>query len=187
MINGIDSAIDRIVNQLPVGQSAQQDIRAAFTELLDRVVKDSVAGAQKPETTTAPAATATQLLLESKPAATSSATANAGDSLLKDPTLPELEQLSDDLSALDPVYNDREGMLRERLDLSELERRLRAYAESMGVDYSSTDLDGILRNAGYGAAHLGSSERYMAAIEKFTGEAYKNYRERATNIPGQHA
>ena len=49
---------------------------------------------------------------------------------------------------------------------------------------SSDDLDGILRNAGYGAAHLGSSDRYMAAVEHFTTEAYKNYRERAGNTPG---
>lgn len=184
MINGIESAIDRVVNQLPVGQSAQQDIRAAFVELLDRVVKDSVTGAQKPETAAAPAATATQLLLEAKPAATSTP---AAGSLLTDATLPSLNQLSDDLSASDPAYNEREGLLRERLNLPELENRLRGYAESMGVQYSSTDLDGILRNAGYGAAHLGSSDRYMAAIEHFTGEAYKNYRERAGNIPGANA
>ena len=44
MINGIDSAIDRIVNQLPVGQSAQQDIRAAFTEALNSpAIKEKLA------------------------------------------------------------------------------------------------------------------------------------------------
>jgi hypothetical protein len=178
VINGIESAIDRVVNQLPVGQSAQQDIRAAFVELLDRVVK---------ETTTTPAAanatpaTATQLMPEAKPAS------NGGASLWKDASLQSLDLLSNDLTAADPAYNEREGMLRDRLDLPELENRLRGYAESLGVEYSSSDLDGILRNAGYGAAHLGSSDRYMAAVEKFTGEAYKNYRERAGNIPGRNA
>ena len=78
----------------------------------------------------------------------------------------------------------REATLRDRLDVSELEHRLRSYAGSMGVEYSSTDLDGILRNAGYGAAHLGSSDRYMAAVEHFTNEAFKNYRERSSNVPG---
>jgi len=34
-------------------------------------------------------------------------------------------------------------------------------------------LEGILRNAGYGAAHLGSTERYMASVETFIGEAEK--------------
>ena len=57
-------------------------------------------------------------------------------------------------------------------------------ADSVGVQYSSTDLDGILRNAGYGAAHVGSSDRYMTAVERFTNEAFKNYRERAGNIAG---
>ena len=75
----------------------------------------------------------------------------------------------------------------QRLNLPELEHRLRGYAESVGIEYSSTDLDGILRNSGYGAAHLGSSDRYMAAVERFTGEAFKNYRERAGNVPGAQA
>ena len=48
-------------------------------------------------------------------------------------------------------------------------------------------VDGVLRNAGYDATHLGSSERYMAAIEKFVGEAEKNYRQRAGNVPGANA
>ena len=178
--NGIESAIDRVVNQLPVGQSARQDIRKAFVELLDRVVNESVQGPSKPPATT-PAVTATQLLPDAKTAGTSST------SLLIDATLPSLAQLSDDLTAADPAYNEREVLLRERLNLPELEHRLRGYAESVGIEYSSTDLDGILRNSGYGAAHLGSSDRYMAAVERFTGEAFKNYRERAGNVPGAQA
>ena len=178
MINGIESAIDRVVNQLPVGQSTQQDIRKAFVELLDRVVTESVAGAAAPTASGTPV-TATQLLPEVKTSATP-----GGASLLTDATLPSLAQLSNDLTAADPAYNEREGTLRSRLNLPELERRLRGYAESLGVEYSSTDLDGILRNAGYGAAHLGSSDRYMAAVDTFTNEAFNNYRQRAGNIPG---
>ena len=177
MTNGIQSAIDRVVNQLPAGQNVQQDIRAAFVELLDRVVSESVAGTTLPPAGATPV-TATQLL----PAAKTSATAGSA-SLLTDAAAPGLEQLSNDLTAADPAYNERETTLRGRLNVSELERRLRGYAESVGVEYSSTDLDGILRNAGYGAAHLGSSDRYMAAIDTFTNEAYTHYRERAGNIP----
>ena len=181
MINGIESAIDRVVNQLPVGQTVQQDIRKAFVELLDRVVTESVTGAAAPAATQTPV-TATQLLPEAKTAATAGST-----SLLTDLTLPGLEQLSDELTAADPAYNEREGELRSRLNVPELERRLRGYAESLGVEYSSTDLDGILRNAGYGAAHLGASDRYMAAVDTFTNEAFKNYRQRAGNTPGSDA
>jgi hypothetical protein len=177
VINGIESALDRVINQLPVGQSAQQDIRAQFVELLDRVVKET---ATTPVATGTPVA-ATQLLPEAKPASSGTS------SLWKDASLAGLEQLSNDLTAADSAYNERETALRERLNLPELESRLRGYAESLGVEYSSTDLDGILRNAGYGAAHLGSSDRYMAAVEQFTGEALKNYRERAGNVPGVHA
>ena len=122
MINGIESAIDRVVNQLPVGQTVQQDIRKAFVELLDRVVTESVTGAAAPAATHTPV-TATQLLPEAKAAATAGST-----SLLTDLTLPGLEQLSDELTAADPAYNEREGELRSRLNVPELERRLRCGA-----------------------------------------------------------
>ena len=39
MTNGIES-VDRVVNQ-PIGQSARQDIRKAFVDLLDRVVNEA--------------------------------------------------------------------------------------------------------------------------------------------------
>ena len=182
MTNAIQSAIDTLVNQIPGGQGVQQDIKAAFANLLDRVVRESVAGASTPApVATSSTATATQLL------PTANAASIGAGTLWKDASLQGLEQLSNDLTAEDAAYNDREVTLRSRLDVSELERRLRGYADSVGVEYSSTDLDGILRNAGYGAAHLGSSDRYVAAVEHFTNEAYKNYRERAGNIPGQSA
>jgi hypothetical protein len=179
--NAIQSAIDSLVNQIPGGQNVQQDIKAAFVSLLDRVVRESTpsVATSTPASTPATAATAT--------ATTEPKTTGAVSTLWKDPTLQGLEQLSNDLTAADPLYNEREGVLRERLNTTELERRLRGYAESVGVEYSSTDLDGILRNAGYGAAHLGSSERYLAAVDRFTAEAYNNYRERAGNLPGINA
>jgi len=186
-MNGIEAAVDRVVQQLPVAQGVQREIKAAFVELLERVVSESAQAL--PPLAAAPGAsvgTVTQALLPDS--LTSKARFGPQTSaLLTNPDLPLLDQLSNDLTAESPLYNEREGMLRGRLNLPELEGRLRASAESMGIEYSSTDLDGILRNSGYGAAHLGSSERYMAAIEKFTGEAYKNYRERAGNVPGSNA
>ena len=108
-------------------------------------------------------------------------------SFLNDPRQPMLELLPGTLAAGDSQYNAREVMLRERLNLQEVERRLRGAAEALSVSYDKSDLDGVLRNAGYDAAHLGSSERYMAAIEKFVGEAENNYRQRAGNTPGKNA
>lgn len=177
MVNGIESALDNVINQIPGGSAVQKDIRAAFVDLLDRVVRESGKSAATPAAAEPTAtATATQLLPQAMHASASS--------LWKDASLQGLAQLSDELTADDPVYNEREATLRDRLNVSELEQRLRGYAQSMGVDYSATDLDGVLRNAGYGAAHLGSSDRYMAAVEHFTNEAFKNYRERAGNVPG---
>jgi len=178
--NAIQSAIDNLVNQIPGGQAVQQDIKQAFVSLLDRVVRESATGdaTAAPAAMPTPTATATQLMPTVK---SSSANATA---LWKDASLQGLAQLSNDLTADDPIYNQREAELRDRLDVTEIEQRLRGYAQSAGVEYSSTDLDGILRNAGYGASHLGSSDRYMAAVEHFMGEAYNNYRQRAGNIPG---
>ena len=65
-----------------------------------------------------------------------------------------------------------------------VENHLRKVAESYEIEFHKSDLDGILRNSGYGAAHLGSTERYMAAVQKFISEAENNYRQRAGNTPG---
>ena len=180
MTNAIQSAIDTLVNQIPGGQNVQQDIKAAFVSLLDRVVRESVQGVSTPAAAAAPA---TPAATEARTSGTASS-AGTVSTLWKDPSLQGLEMLSNDLTAADPAYNEREAALRDRLNVPELERRLRGYAESLGVEYSSTDLEGILRNAGYGAAHLGSSERYLAAVDRFTAEAYNNYRQRAGNTPG---
>jgi len=175
VINGIDTAaIDNLLERIPGGSAVQKDIKAAFVDLLKRVVRESAKSTAAPAPGETPA----------KATAASTATATT---LWKDASLQGLEQLSNDLTAEDPAYNQREATLRDRLNVGELEQRLRGYAESVGVEYSSTDLDGILRNAGYGAAHLGSSDRYIAAVERFTNEAFKNYRERASNIPGANA
>jgi hypothetical protein len=121
------------------------------------------------------------------PEAASSRLSTTALSFLTDSRLPMLEMLPATLTAGDPQYNAREVTLRERLNLQEVERRLRGAAEKLEVTYDTSDLEGVLRNAGYDAAHLGSTERYMAAIEKFVGEAENNYRQRAGNIPGKNA
>ena len=116
------------------------------------------------------------------PAASAGPRAN-GYSLLRNPQLEPLAVLP--ATAATEEYNTREAMLRERLNLPELEGRLRSAADAQGIDYSSEDLAGVLRNAGYDAVHLGSSDRYMAAIERMTAETIAKYQERANNAPGQ--
>ena len=173
MINGIDTAaIDNLVNQIPGGSAVQKGIKDAFVDLLARVVRETAKSASAPASNTA------------TPAAATAPVAASATTLWKDGSLQGLEQLSNDLTADDPIYNQREAELRDRLDVTEIEQRLRGYAQSAGVEYSSTDLDGILRNAGYGASHLGSSDRYMASVEHFMNEAFQNYRQRSSNVPG---
>jgi len=143
--------------------------------------------------TTAPAVETTPVVASPAPApapATSSAQGRLSAtalSFLTDSRLPMLEMLPGNLTAGDAQYNTREVMLRERLNLQEVEKRLRGAAQSLNVSYDQSDLEGVLRNAGYDAAHLGSTERYMAAVEKFVGEAENNYRQRAGNVPGKNA
>lgn len=100
---------------------------------------------------------------------------------------PILEMLPGDLQAGDARYNAREATLRQNLNLTEVERRLKETARRYEVDFHVSDLEGVLRNAGYDATHLGSTERYMAAVEKFMGEAENNYRQRSTNAPNARA
>jgi hypothetical protein len=98
-----------------------------------------------------------------------------------------LAQLPNDLHATDSQYDEREAQLRGGLDVAALEGRLRASAKRLGVEYDKSDLEGLLRNAGYGAAHLGSTERYVSAVENFLGQAEQRYRQRAGNTPGANA
>jgi hypothetical protein len=98
-----------------------------------------------------------------------------------------LEALPGDTSAFDPRYNERADALRDGLDLDKMEQYLKSKAAECGVEYDRSDLEGILRNAGYGRNNLGSTELYMATVEKFIGNAEENYRQRAGNVPGQNA
>ncbi len=180
-ISGIESAIDRTVEKLSADRGVQEDVKAAFMALLDELrgiaVSDSARGS-------AAGGNATTPLTGGSPFAEMTAAPRAnGYSLLQNPALEPLAALP--ATAATEEYNTREAMLRERLNLPELEGRLRSAAAAQGLDYGSDDLAGVLRNAGYDAVHLGSSERYMAAIERMTSETIANYQRRAGNTPDQ--
>jgi hypothetical protein len=203
-VQGIDAAVQRTVEKLTSDKRLQSDVKAAFLQLLDRVLTDagarngvtaSGATALPPATTLYPTALVADApaAAEETPSAETPTPAPAGtgrplmsafaQQYLVDPALPALEQLPV-LEAGDPRYNERDAMLRARLDIPALERRLRASAESLGIAYSPEDLNGVLRNAGYDSVHLGSSERYMAAIEHAMLSAEATHRRGAFNIPG---
>jgi len=184
---GIDTTIRELIAQLPKGLNGGNMSAGDFEKLIAPLaaeISSAIVSAAAADAPSAPAA-------DSSSPATGHSSATALNpfqlSLLRDKQAPILELLSGDLKAGDSQYNQREGMLRERLDLTELERRLQQEAKALDVTYDRSDLEGILRNAGYDATHLGSSERYMAAIEKYVGEARNNYRQRSSNTPGQLA
>mgnify|MGYP006273376303 CR=1 FL=1 len=184
-LTAIDATLKQIADQLPKAQTRTNapDVFQSLVESLSRQIRAAIEDAAAEGG--APAAS---------PGAPAASAASAGrttsqltpfqQSLLREPGGAMLEQLSDELTAESPLYNERESTLRDGLDLSRIERRLQETARGLGVTYDRSDLDGILRNAGYGAAHLGSTERYMASVEKFIGEAERRYRERAGNAPG---
>lgn len=171
---GIDTTIREIIEQLPKGAGAVGPGNADFEKLMAQVgaaITTADGAAPDVPAPVSPQSRLTPFQL----------------SLLRDQQSPLLQQLSNDLTAGDPQYNQRETMLRDRLDLNRIESRLQEMARALDVSYDRSDLDGILRNSGYDATHLGSSERYLSAVEKYMGEAEKNYRQRSTNVPGQLA
>lgn len=192
---GIDTTIRELIEQLPNSSTSSGVNSDTFEKLvasLAEQIGSAIVSAQEQASASAGTSTATTSTTSTASTTTSALSAqshlNAFQlSLLRDKESPLFEQLSNDLTAGDPQYNQREAQMRDRLDLNTLESRLQQSAREYEVTYDRSDLDGILRNAGYDAAHLGSSERYMAAIEKYVGEANNNYRQRSTNIPGQTA
>jgi hypothetical protein len=194
-LNGIDATLQQLVEQLPK-ELAPQGGPQTFQALIDALrneIQAAVKAALATSTATAdavpaaPVATAPMSAASAPTFRTTSQLTPFQQSLLRQPGGPMLELLSNDLTSASPLYNEREAMLREGLDLDGIERHLKAKASEMDVEYDRSDLEGILRNSGYGAAHLGSTERYMAAVQKFIGEAENNYRQRSSNIPGSNA
>jgi hypothetical protein len=179
---GIDTTIRELVSQLPKGQAGTSlnadEFEKIITPLANEIAKTLIAQGQ---TTATPTAT------PDPTKAPSTRLSPFQLSLLKDQESPVLELLPGNLTAGDMQYNQRETLLRNRLDLDGLERRLRDSAQRMDVSYDRSDLDGIIRNSGYDAVHLGSTERYMAAVERNLAKAEERYKERAGNIPNQSA
>lgn len=196
-LNGIDATLNQLVQQLPktLAQRESKDTFEALIEALRNQIKTAIeeAVAEKVASPSAPStaapASATPAVPAS-PAHTPSATRTTAAlsayqrAFMRNGDGPLYEQLSNDLTSASPLYNEREEILREALDLGAIENHLRRIAESYDLEYHRSDLEGILRNSGYGAAHLGSTERYMAAVQKFIGEAENNYRQRSSNTPG---
>ena len=194
LTKGIDTTIRDLIVQLPKGNNGANldaaDFEKLITPLAEKISSAIVAALSQqtsaPAASTTPAPTAAANPVATTAAPSSSDRLNSLQlSLLRDRTLPIYEQLTGNLTAGDAQYNQRESLLRERLDLTELEHKLQDKARALDVSYDRSDLEGILRNAGYDATHMGSSERYMSAVEKYLREAENNYRQRATNVPGQ--
>jgi hypothetical protein len=190
LAKGIDTTIRELIEQLPQGGNGKNantlDFEALIAPLAAQLSSAIVAATQQAASTASPAAIAPASTAPETAAPTAAQRLNLFQlSLLRDRNSTLMQQLPNELTAGDAQYNQREALLRDNLDINELERRLQASARDFEVPYDRSDLEGVLRNAGYDAAHLGSSERYMAAIERFMGEARKNYERGATNIPGQ--
>ena len=198
-LNGIDATLNQLVQQLPKGL-AQREVKDTFEALIESLrnqIKTAIeeAAAEKGSpaaaapATAAPANAATPAVPASgdhAPSATRTTAALSAyqRSFLRNADGPLYDQLSNELTSASSLYNERESILREGLNLGAVENHLRQVAESYEIEFHKSDLEGILRNSGYGAAHLGSTERYMAAVQKFISEAENNYRQRAGNVPG---
>jgi hypothetical protein len=178
--SAIDATLQQLKDQLPKAQTrGAADVFQSLIDSLSTQIKAAIADASE--------GTATESTSGTVPPHTTSALTPFQQSLLKSADAPMYAQLSNELTADSSLYNERESLLRDGLDVAAIEQRLRASARNFGVEYDQSDLDGILRNAGYGAAHLGSTERYLSSVESFIGEAEKNYRQRAGNTPGATA
>lgn len=204
-LNGIDATLRQLASQLPQGAQGRtnSDTFQKLIDVLSNQIKTAIeeavsartaqltgpVGANPFLTGAATAPTATPAT-STEPVAAGRTTAvlSAGQQRwLRQQGGVLLEQIPGGTSAYDPIYNQRADTLRDGLDLDKIEQHLKSKASEYGVDYTRGDLEGILRNAGYGANNLGSTERYMATVEKFIGNAEENYRKRSNNVPGQNA
>jgi hypothetical protein len=197
-LNGIDATLNQLVSQLPKGlgkktgaanfESLIETLKTQIKAAIEEATRGTAAPVSAPAVPTAPISAAPTPAASSVPTArTTSQLTPYQQSLLKNPDGPLYELLPNELTSASPLYNEREALMRQELNLDGIEAHLKSKAKELEVEYDRSDLDGILRNSGYGAAHLGSTERYMAAVQKFIGEAENNYRQRSSNIPGSKA
>jgi hypothetical protein len=204
-LNGIDATLRQLVNQLPKGADnrTNSDTFEKLVDVLSRQIKTAIDDAVSAKTAqltgpvganpfltaaaTAPTTTPADSTEPVAPGRTTSVLSASQQRWLRQQGGVLLEALPGDTSAFDPRYDQRAETLRDGLDLEKIEQYLKSKAADWGVEYHRSDLEGVLRNAGYGANNLGSTELYMATVEKFIGNAEENYRKRAGNVPGQNA
>jgi len=204
-LNGIDATLRQLASQLPQGAQSRtnSDTFQKLIDVLSNQIKTAIEEAvtartaqltgpvgANPFLTGAATAPNTTPAASTEPVASGRTTAVLSASQqrwLRQEGGVLLEQIAGGTSAFDPVYNQRADMLRDGLDLDKIEEHLKSKASEYGIDYHRSDLDGILRNAGYGANNQGSTELYMSTVEKFIGNAEENYRKRSNNLPGQNA
>jgi hypothetical protein len=204
-LNGIDATLRQLASQLPTGSEGRTntDVFQKLIDTLSSQIKTAIDEAVSAKTAqlTGPvganpflsgaAATPSAVPATSnEPVATGRTTAAMSASqqrCLRQQGGVMLEQVASGTSAFDPIYDQRAEMLRDGLDLEKIEQHLKAKAAEYGLEYHRSDLEGILRNAGYGRNNLGGTEMYMASVEKFIGNAEENYRRRSDNVPGQNA
>ena len=204
-LNGIDATLRQLASQLPQGAQGRTN-SDTFQKLID-VLSDQIKTAieeavsartaqltgpvgANPFLTAAATAPTTTPATSTEPVAAGRTTAVLSASQqrwLRQQGGVLLEQVAGGTSAFDPIYDQRAEMLRDSLDLDKIEQHLKSKAAENGLEYHRSDLDGILRNAGYGRNNLGGTEMYMATVEKFIGNAEENYRKRSNNVPGQNA
>jgi hypothetical protein len=204
-LNGIDATLRQLVSQLPAdGQNrTNSDTFEKLIDVLSGQIKTAIDQAVAARTaqltgplganpfltaaSTAPTTTPADST-DPAPAGRTTAVLSASQQRwLRQQGGVLLEALPGDTSAYDPRYNERADALRDGLDLDKMEQYLKSKAAQWGVDYHRSDLEGVLRNAGYGRNNQGSTEMYMATVEKFMANAEENYRQRSDNVPGQNA
>jgi hypothetical protein len=197
--NAIDATLNQLVNELPKSlgrtnggpdfQAIIETLKQQIVTAIDQAARGALAGTAPGTTTTTPTAPAptTPANAHTTTKTTSQLTPSQQSLLRSAGNAPLYELLPMDLTAGHSLYNERETLMRQELNVDGIEQQLKSKASALGVEYDRSDLEGILRNSGYDATHLGATERYMTAVQRFIGEAENNYRQRSTNTPDSRA
>lgn len=92
--------------------------------------------------------------------------------------------LPTDLEAGDPQYNQRQQEFESTVDWDWIAQNQKNYANEVGGVWDPSDLEGIRRNAGYDASHLGDAGLYNSQLQKYYQNSLDNILRGATNVPG---
>jgi hypothetical protein len=131
LTKGIDTTIRELIAQLPQGLSGGATTASDFEKLIAPLAAEISSAIVAASAQTTPAATTASTTTTVSSSAAQSRLSTFQLSVLRDKDSPMLEQLANDLTAGDQQYNQREGLLRERLDLTELEHRLQESAKAL--------------------------------------------------------